>query len=316
MKFSVMADEYAFISCEEQDLMCGSRGRKFLIDVNFQGEASPGKIRAAARVHLEEIRRIVAGARLVFVAAGLGGMVGSVLAPILVQTARENGAMALAIAAMPYGFEKNKHFYAGLALKQLKATADGVVIIDNSQLTETAPETPVGDLYAMINEKIGFALNKIIASSTNGDYPLGLNKFLGATSGQGYSLFSVGTAETNRVEEAVARAVRTLSENAEPDEAKGALLYIVGDTTLTPRDLENSVGVLTSLMSNTAMEIQYGFSTKGRGSSTAILLASGFSKTKFDHYDPLTEVLGDGVLDPQPEEALEMGFDRILPLEA
>jgi len=167
----------------------------------------------------------------------------------------------------------------------------------------------------MINEKIGFALNKIIASSTNGDYPLGLNKFLGATSGQGYSVFSMGTAEPDRVEEAIARAVRTLSENAEPDEAKGALLYIVGDTTLTPRELENSVGMLTSLMSNTSMGIQYGFSTKGRGSSTAILLASGFSKTKFDHYDPLAEVLGDGVLDPQPEEALEMGLETIFPLE-
>lgn len=181
-------------------------------------------------------------------------------------------------------------------------------------MADTEPETPLADLYAMVNEKIGFALNKIIASSDNGDYPLGLRKFLGATAGNGYSVFTLGTAEPSSFEEAVSRAVKSLNVCVEPGEAKEVLLYVVGDTSLTPRHLDQSIGMLTSMM-NQKMAVQYGFSTRGKGSTMAILVASGFSKTKFDRYDPIAEILGNRVIDASPEETVQLGLEALPSIE-
>ncbi|MBI2184410.1 MAG: hypothetical protein HYU39_05565 [Thaumarchaeota archaeon] len=313
-RFNVMADQYAYISCGEEDLAGALRGDKLLVELGFQGKAAPRDVRAAARRQIKDIQKLVSNARLVFVIAGMGGAEGTALAPIVAKEARDQGAAVVAFVAMPHSFEKNKHFYSAIGLKHLQTVADSVVIVDNSEVAGTEPETPLADLYAMVNEKIGFALNKIITSSDNGDYPLGLRKFLGATSGKGYSVFTMGTSEPSSFEEAVSRAVRGLNGCVEPTEAKEALLYVVGDTSLTARHLDESIGMLTSMMNQT-VGVQYGFSTRGKDSTMAILIASGFSKTKFDHYDPIAEILGDRIIDSGQEEAVDLGFETFPSIE-
>ncbi len=313
-RYSILADHYAYVSCEPQDLTCARNGEQLLIDLGYQGKASTSRVRGEARRVEKEIKRLVSGSRLVFVITGLGGGVGSALSPMVAEYAREQGAKVVAFAALPYRYEKNRLFRASLGLKQLRSAADGVVMIDNNDFMQ-AEDVPISDVHAMINEKIAFSLNKMIVSSNGRDYPIGLNKFLGATSRDGYSVLSTGTSDLSSIDEAVAGAAKALYENVEPDETREALLYVVGDSTLTPRHIENSVGTLTSLIPNDTVEVHYGFSCHGTGPATAIIVASGFTKTKFDRYDPLAEILGDRVLDPDPEESIELGLDNIPVIE-
>ena len=61
--------------------------------------------RRAAEEDEEKIARAVAGADLVFVTAGLGGGTGSGAAPIVAASARDQGALTIAVVTKPFDFE-------------------------------------------------------------------------------------------------------------------------------------------------------------------------------------------------------------------
>ena len=67
------------------------------------GEPSVGK--QAAEASREEIERIVRGADLVFIGAGMGGGTGTGAAPVIASIARQNGALTVAIVTRPFTFE-------------------------------------------------------------------------------------------------------------------------------------------------------------------------------------------------------------------
>jgi cell division protein FtsZ len=54
------------------------------------------------------IRKVVKGADMVFIAAGMGGGTGTGAAPIVAQIAREEGALTIAIVTRPFTFEGKK----------------------------------------------------------------------------------------------------------------------------------------------------------------------------------------------------------------
>lgn len=67
------------------------------------GNPSVGK--EAALDSIDDIKEIVSGANMVFIAAGMGGGTGTGAAPIVAKVAREAGALTLAIVTRPFDFE-------------------------------------------------------------------------------------------------------------------------------------------------------------------------------------------------------------------
>ena len=67
------------------------------------GDPSVGK--KAAEASKDEIKQIVEGANLVFVAAGMGGGTGTGAAPVICRIAKEAGALAIAIVTRPFSSE-------------------------------------------------------------------------------------------------------------------------------------------------------------------------------------------------------------------
>src|SRR5213076_183987 len=63
----------------------------------------------AAIESAEEIRQAIAGARMIFICAGLGGGTGSGAAPIVAQLAREAGSLVIAFATLPFSFRSEEH---------------------------------------------------------------------------------------------------------------------------------------------------------------------------------------------------------------
>ena len=64
------------------------------------GEPSVGE--AAAEKSIEDIRAIVRGANMVFIAAGMGGGTGTGAAPVVARVAKEEGALTVAIVTRPF----------------------------------------------------------------------------------------------------------------------------------------------------------------------------------------------------------------------
>jgi cell division protein FtsZ len=115
--------------------------------------------RQSAEEDLPAIRRFAAGARIVFVVAGLGGGTGSGAAPVVARAARESDALVLAIATTPFEFERRRVAYALEAVERLKSAADAVLTVSNQRVRRMHDDkTHPHELYRFANDLLAQTL--------------------------------------------------------------------------------------------------------------------------------------------------------------
>src|ERR1700738_953457 len=90
---------------------------------------------AAAEEATEEIRSVLRSGSIVFICVGLGGGTGSGAAPIVAQVAKEENALVLVFAALPFGFEgRRRCAQAEESLAYLRSMADAVVCFEHDRM--------------------------------------------------------------------------------------------------------------------------------------------------------------------------------------
>ena len=115
-------------------------GRTLTAGLGSGGDPEVG--RQAAEEDAARIARAFESASLVFIAAGLGGGTGSGAAPLIAKIAREQGAIAVAVATLPFQFEgERRAIVAERAAAELSATADTIITIANERLNTFEPES-------------------------------------------------------------------------------------------------------------------------------------------------------------------------------
>ncbi len=93
--------------------------------------------REAAEESRNEIARVVAGADMVFVTAGMGGGTGTGSASIVAEMAKKAGALTIAVVTRPFGFEgTHRARTAEEGIKALKPNVDTLIAIPNDRLLE------------------------------------------------------------------------------------------------------------------------------------------------------------------------------------
>ena len=91
------------------------------------------------------VRSFAQGADVILILAGLGRGMGSVVAPLVADTARESGALTISSGNMPFEFEGRIRIQAArTALKRLRNISDTVLVIKNDELCN-----PYGDRVAV-----------------------------------------------------------------------------------------------------------------------------------------------------------------------
>lgn len=99
--------------------------------------ANPEVGRAAAMESKEQIRDVLAGTKMVFITAGMGGGTGTGAAPIIAKIAKEMDILTVGIVTMPFGFEGRKKIGQGQAgLDAMRSNCDTVLAILNDQLRQ------------------------------------------------------------------------------------------------------------------------------------------------------------------------------------
>lgn len=305
---------FVFISCDEEDLAQPSKGEKILIPIAATGSVSPSYVRGVAAKYRDTIRSLFHDLRTVFIFSGLGGRVGSGLAPYVAALAKEQGAQCIGFVVMPYKFERSKHFFAGTSLRKMRGVCDAVILVDNDELLEVHRNSDILAAYGFVNEKIATALENVLAPSGEATIGVGLNKFLELVKGHGYALLSLfESASENKSEEAVLGAAKAIYHSADPNEAEGAIVLFLGGGKLSLGELASSTSRLNSVLGSGTLSVEYGVAS-GPGSSgglTAVLLASGFRTTKFDRYDPLATVLRGREIDDDLDTVAEVDFNGL-----
>jgi cell division protein FtsZ len=90
--------------------------------------------RAAMEQH-DQIKSLLKGADMVFIAAGSGGGTGTGAAPVVAATARELGALAVGIVTKPFSFEGTRRGeQADKGVEELSRHVDTLIVIPNSRL--------------------------------------------------------------------------------------------------------------------------------------------------------------------------------------
>ena len=287
-KESKLLEHYVYLTCDDHDVANITRGEKIVIDAK-SGKSSPYHVRGLAQNKIPEIRQNILGSVVVFVIAGLGGADGSGLAPLVAAEARSKGAITVAVLVMPYIFEKSKHFYAGSSLKQLKKISSGVIVIDNDELLQK--NLPVIDAYALVNQRIALALNKLLGSTETHEFSIGLNKVLDFVKTRSYSVLTLGDCELSEYKDAVMEAASHFTGTVDTTEASRSIVHLSTEKSITMAELAKSIGGLSGVLGSGSMQIEYGLSANSKTVTTAIIMATGFSRTRFDQYDPVDEAL-------------------------
>jgi cell division protein FtsZ len=91
----------------------------------------------------DQIRQLLEGADLVFVAAGMGGGSGTGGAPVVAEVAREIGALTVGVVTKPFKFEGARRMkQADQGIAKLTEVADTLIVVPNERL-RSASDTPL-----------------------------------------------------------------------------------------------------------------------------------------------------------------------------
>ncbi len=306
-------DRFAYVSCDVADLEGASPDQSVLIDSPVDQKLTPSMVRGLAMRQRASLEDISGDSKVVFIVAGLGGATGSGLAPYIASICQAKGATTVGVVVMPFEFEKKLTFYAGVSLRRLRSETRGVVVIDNDALLHASPEdATLLDLYQSGNAEAVRSLGALLSSPSEDGVPVGLNKLLATVAQEGYAILGVSSSSApDKAEEGLAGAVLSISKLAETKSATHAVVILSGDQSLSAQEVGLVVDRLGSMMSNQDVDVEYCVSGAVSPQLQVSVLASGFTSTKYDDYDPLEKVLRGRVIDDEMDASLAEGLESL-----
>ncbi|MEQ9591791.1 MAG: cell division protein FtsZ [Cyclobacteriaceae bacterium] len=133
--------------------------------------ANPEVGRAAALESKDQIREMLAGTKMVFVTAGMGGGTGTGAAPVLAKIAKDMDILTVGIVTVPFMFEgKKKLAQAQAGVEALRASCDTMLVILNDQLREIYGNLSIGQAFAQADNVLTTASKGIAEIITLAGY--------------------------------------------------------------------------------------------------------------------------------------------------
>ena len=234
--------EYIVANTDAQALAVSNAERRIQLGINVTeglGAGSKPEIgEAAAEEAIDEIRGQVAGAHMVFIAAGMGGGTGTGAAAVIARISRELGVLTVAIVTKPFQFEGTRRMrIADAGIIELRKHVDTLIVIPNQNLFRVANEkTTFAEAFILADQVLYSGIACIVDLIVKeGLINLDFADVRTVMSGMGSAMMGTGEASGER------RAIRAAEEaiaNPLLDEislkgAKGLLLSIIGGHGMT-----------------------------------------------------------------------------------
>lgn len=136
-------------------------GEEFTHGLGAGGEPAVG--RKAAEASREEIEKIVQGADLVFIAAGMGGGTGTGASPVIAEIAKNSGALTIAIVTRPFTFEgKRRIAHSVEGLNSLKEIVDSIIVVSNDKLLITGGNLPIAQAFGESDKVLAQSVKTVV----------------------------------------------------------------------------------------------------------------------------------------------------------
>ncbi len=204
--------------------------------------ANPAIGREAALEDQDRIAEMLAGADMVFVAAGMGGGTGTGAAPVVARTAKEQDILTVAVVTRPFKFERRDEV-AERGIAELAECVDSLIVVPNQRLLAVLGErTSMLDAFAAANEVLlgavqGIAELIVREGYINCDFA-DVRTVMGE---MGMAMMGTGTASgDNRACDAADAAIRSpLLEDVDLQGARGILVNVSAGPNLSIGEFED-----------------------------------------------------------------------------
>jgi len=245
----------------------------------------PGKGRQAAEENLEDLRAVVSGANMVFVAAGMGGGTGTGACPVVARLARESGALTIAIVTRPFNFEMARRTQiAEEGISELTDEVDAMIVIPNERLLSiTGDKVTVDSAFKTADDVLMTGVRTISEVITvPGLINLDFADVTSIMKDAGPCWLSIGYGSgQNRVVEAARAAISSDLLEVPIDGATGVLYVVSGAPNLTLAEVSQAASVIESAVDEEAMVI-FGVTVDPKLDNDVriTLVATGFTAIK------------------------------------
>lgn len=149
---SIKSIDFWVVNTDAQALATSKAEHRYVLGKDFTkglgAGGNPEIGRQAAESSIEDLKEIVQGANMVFIAAGMGGGTGTGASPVIAKVAREAGALTIAIVTRPFGFEGNSRKAKAVeGLAALKEEVDSIIIVSNDKLMMMNGNKSIADAF-------------------------------------------------------------------------------------------------------------------------------------------------------------------------
>jgi cell division protein FtsZ len=234
----------------------------------------------------EEVRRVLDGADLVFITAGMGGGTGTGAAPIIGEIARDMGALTIGIVTRPFTFEGRKRMrQADLGLAELRRAVDTLIVVPNDRILSVVGKgTSFKEALKRADEVLLHATQGISdLIRVTGEVNVDFADVRTIMSARGPALMGSGFGEgDNRAQEAAQEAISSpLLDDISIRGAQGVLINITGGMDLAIDEVTEIATIIQDEAGDDA-EIIFGavHDESLEGKIRVTVIATGFDRAE------------------------------------
>jgi cell division protein FtsZ len=291
--------------------------------INTQSWINPSgrKLRFYAQASVDRIKSLVAGYNTVLIIGNLAGKAGIALCPTICniirnhrpsvanrtreatissfhsrpQTIATNDIDIITFIIMPFKFEKGRIFDAGISLRRIRESSGAVVVIDNDAFLDNNPDLTISQCYDLTNQAIFDTISSFYQTEFNVDL----------------NLLCVGRPDRDSVSSSAMDSLAMLLDNTDIESVRRTLVHVMGGDRISVGAMNGLVDTVQSIFRKDNLS-SVNLMISNPGHVNVHLLSSVVSKTKFDSYDPLSEIIPSNnnldwdELDCSPEISLDI----------
>lgn len=276
--------------------------------------ADPSVGERAARESIEEIKKAVSGADMVFITLGAGGGTGSGAGHVVAEIAQESGALVVGFATKPFAFEGDKRRRnAETAIANLRNAVDTLIVIPNDRLLQTIDrQTPLLEAFKVADDVLRQGVQGISDLITvHGLINLDFADVKAVMSDAGSALMGIGRASgDDRAVKAAQQAVESPLLEVSIDGARGVLFNVIGGNDMSMHEINAAAETITAAADPDA-NIIFGATINPdlEGEVIITVVATGFDASYFKERSAVSTPSAASPAEPKVDDSLMKDMD-------
>lgn len=218
--------------------------------------ANPEIGESAAKESLSEIDKILDGADLIFLTAGMGGGTGTGAIPIIAEEAKSRGIITVAIVTVPFLFEgRLRRTKAENGIEKLKPYVNSLIVISNDRLLKNSDQNiSIIDAFKLTDDVLKQAVESISdLINSVGDINIDFADIQTILGYEGYAYMGIGSSSSEcKIEDATLDALSNPLTEAKLTNAKGVIFNICGSEDIGLEDINRSAEIISSKVDSDA----------------------------------------------------------------